>query len=167
MFRMILNATAAYEGIVIYLSMVLFYGAPDFLANNSKMGLPQPGVDDYPYIDVEPRTGAVFYANASMQICSPLHSLPVVGNVTVNASAPGLFNLSDGLMVHIYLVTFSDALTDGIADNFKSNLGLGDTLRTVSVVGGWCALVLFLMWAFVTVFVCGVNRGFKSRDALR
>merc|ERR1712087_506026 len=39
----ILNSTAAYDGISIFLSMVLFYGSPDYMQNLTKMGVQEPG----------------------------------------------------------------------------------------------------------------------------
>ena len=117
----ILNSSSAYDGIPIFISMVLFYGAPDYLANNSKMGMPEPGPMDYPFIDIEPRTGAVFYANASMQVCTLMHSLPNINhrNLSESQYEANLFNLTDDMMVPLWLVTFSDEVTDDIADTYR------------------------------------------------
>ena len=142
----VLNSTAAYDDISIFLAMVLFYGAPDFLVNNSKMGLPQPGPDDYPFIDIEPKTGAVFYANASMQICTKMHPLPNLLNETIPKGEPNLFNLPNDMMIPMYLVTFSDKLTNSLTNTFKSNVDLGDTLKKVSIYAGWISLGLVIIY---------------------
>eukprot|EP01084_Bolivina_argentea_P279254 477393_1 len=161
----ILNSSAAYGGISIYLSMVLFYGAPEYLANNTKLNLTDPGPYDYPYIDIEPKTGAVFYANASMQICSPMHSLPNF-NHSVKAGQPNIFSIPDDMMIPIYLVTFSDEITSDLAHTFQSNIGLGESLRKASIVIGWISIALFLIWSFVSCFAFGAyyhNRSTRSR----
>lgn len=158
----ILNSSAAYEDILIFLSMVLFYGAPEYLKNNSKLNIPKPGPFDYPFIDIEPRTGAVFYANASMQICTPMHSLP---NFNYTNTTKNLYNLTDDMMIPMYLVTFSDEITDSVANNFKSNIGLGDTLHKISIIIGWISVALLLIWCFITVFAGGVYyHGYKIRN---
>merc|ERR1712154_403240 len=155
----LLNSSAAYDGISLYLGMVLFYGAPDYLANNTKLGIPEPGPFDYPYIDIEPKTGAVFYANASMQICSPMHSLPNINNRNLSETKykkGNLFNLTDDMMMPMYLVTFSDEVTDDIAASYKKNTSLGETMEVVSVVLGWIAVALLSIWSIATAYACGV-----------
>ena len=119
--------------------MPLFSDAPDYLLNNSKLNLRKPEECDIPYIDIEPRTGAIFHANASLQVNSPLYSLPKVDK---NSSSP-LFNLSDGLMLPIYILTYSDEVTDGIASTFRNSLKLADILSSVSIILGSISTALF------------------------
>ncbi len=107
----VLNLTSCYGNLPIFASYPLFFGAPEYEANNSRYGIPPANAkQNQGYFRVEPDTGVIFDANASMQLFVPVNSLPLNRSRTHlhrNDSNLSLANLQDGMNLPIYGGFFS------------------------------------------------------------
>jgi len=173
----------------IFVSFPEFLGADDFVANNSKMGLdPKPSWDLLPAVDVEPRMGAIYKANKSLQLNTVIHSLPFRKTDPVNGSVPfnetevhldrtaenrlkfgnqSLFYIADDLVVPMVILSECTEFPDDLAHKFSSQVlattQWADRLEWLGAVFG----TIFALWATGTGFCYATGIGRNKSYALQ
>lgn len=64
----VLNMTNCFNNLPLYFSLPHFHGAPDFAANNTRLGIRNPDPNkDNGFLMVEPMTGATLNAEVALQ----------------------------------------------------------------------------------------------------
>lgn len=168
-------------GLPIFVSFPEFLGADDFIANNSKMGLdPKPSWELLPTVDIEPRMGAIYKANKSLQLSTIIHSLPFKRAAAVNTSVPfnetevymdrtqenrlkfgnkSLFYVADDLVVPMVILSECTEFPDKLAKKFGNQVigttHWADRLEWLGAVFG----CVFALWATGTGFCYAQNIG--------
>ncbi|ETO19551.1 hypothetical protein RFI_17680, partial [Reticulomyxa filosa] len=115
--------------------------------------------DESSYVSVEPNTGVIFKANASMQLVLPIHSLPV--DNTYKNTNMSLRNLRD-IMVPTYVITFGVSVNDHTADGFAQTLRLVDDTTKASYIIGYICIPISVLWTWFLAYKFGKRHTTKK-----
>mmetsp|Transcript_11861 Transcript_11861/g.19101 ORF Transcript_11861/g.19101 Transcript_11861/m.19101 type:complete len:220 (-) Transcript_11861:49-708(-) len=160
------NLTSCSSGIPFFVSLPYFLGGDKRLIQNlTMMNLPEPSWGDYPFIDVEPTTGAIFKANKSLQINTMIHSIPWIRNHT-KYSEP-YKRLPDDLVVPVVELSECSSLTDSQAKSFKSAVINSRMYADVLEILGYVSCGLLVVFLMSSTFVYGKHYAGKQHMDLQ
>lgn len=155
----VFNLTSCFNNLPLFFSMPFFLGAPDYIANNSKLGLRQPNDEnDIGFFMVEPYTGAIINANVALQGNVPLYPIPNydnANNTDNNNTKPSLKNLINNMMIPTYLLTYEAEVPDYTAKQLAKQLNLAQELDKDLYIVGYVSIGLFVFWWALTFYCFG------------
>ena len=148
----VLNMSAQYGNAPVYITLPYFINASYYeqeLPNMNLNILDDTEYDNYiTWFDVEPQTGAILAANATMQLASTLN--PINNSI--------FENLKENIMVPMYMIGYSAEFPDGLANSFTKNMNLASTLYYVSVYTGYVCLPLLIIYSWFVCYTIGYRK---------
>ena len=159
----VLNLTNCSEGVPVFISLPLFLSSPEYALNLSSFGLPQPRWEWQPFIAVEPRTGAIFTANKSLQTNLLLRSLPFKHK---NASFDGiksLRNIPDDIMVPIANIADCSDLSEHTYNLWIKEVEGALKMAAISTYIGYVAVAMLAVYVNACCFGLGRYQRLKTR----
>ena len=153
----VVNLTSCYSGVPVFVSLVDFLGS-EYSINNSLIGLPNVSYDNWPWIGVEPKTGAIFEANAHMTLSTTMDPLPMIDNITINKDGYSLFNLKGGLMIPLYEIGYQVSLNSNTAKGYKNKLYWVNVLHFISILLGVICSIIVMILSWYYSYKCGKYR---------
>lgn len=184
----VLNLTKCSEDVTIFISLPMFLGAPDYEANNTKLGLANLNWTEQTYINVEPMTGVIFEANKSLQMSTPIynvssdmiHILDVNelnvrsggnssnssggSNNTINAinttliNFASLSNIPNDMMMPFVEICECEAFTEHQANQFYDEMNGAKTLVKVFKIVGYVFIPLFILYTWYIWYWLGQRK---------
>eukprot|EP00484_Ammonia_sp_Unknown_P022732 CAMPEP_0197028670 /NCGR_PEP_ID=MMETSP1384-20130603/8298_1 /TAXON_ID=29189 /ORGANISM="Ammonia sp." /LENGTH=608 /DNA_ID=CAMNT_0042457705 /DNA_START=96 /DNA_END=1922 /DNA_ORIENTATION=+ len=146
----VMNMTNCFNDLPLFFSLPHFYGAPDFAANNTKLGISEPITerDSGGFLQVEPMTGAVLNAQVSLQGNVPLGPLPEY-DANISADEPSLTHLPPGIMAPTYLLRYEAHLPDNGAKTMAKQISLASNIdHGLYYFGYVCVGLAVIYWSY-------------------